>query len=135
MASERREPTIFQDMRIQGTNGELLRFSLILGVPNAMRDLHLQGGPLERDWESARTFAETLATQGDNLLYKSKKKGETAALMAQLIRALAVMAYVPGGVTAWGLHFDAGTPDNPDAMAQFAHWTALERAKERVDGE
>lgn len=107
-----KEPTIFQDMRIQGTNGELLRFALIMGVPNAMRDLHLQGGPLERDWQEARAFADTLATQGDNLLYKSKKKGETAALMTQLIRVLAVMAYVPGGVTAWGLHFDAGTPDS-----------------------
>lgn len=120
-----KEPIIFQDMRIQGTNGELLRFALILGVPNAMRDLHLNGGPLDSDWAEARAFADTLATQGDNLLYKSKKKGETAALMTQLIRALAVMAYVPGGVTAWGLHFDAGAPDSTGE----AHCSTLSGAK------
>ena len=107
-----KEPAYLQDMRIQGTNGELLRFALIMGVPNAMRDLHLQGGPLDRDWEAARAFADTLAEKGDNLIYKSKKKGETAQLCAELIRTLAVMAFVPGGVTAWGLHFDAGWPDS-----------------------
>ena len=75
-----KEPTYLQDLRIQGTNGELLRFALALGVPKAMRELRERGGPLDSDWAAARAFADTLAEHGDDLLYKSKKKGETARL-------------------------------------------------------
>lgn len=106
-----REPAYKRALALESSNGELLRFALILGVPKAMDDLRLRGGPDAADWEKARTFADTLAEKGDNLIYKSTKKGETAALCAELIRMLAIMAFVPGGVSAWGLHFDAGTPD------------------------
>ena len=94
------------------TTGELLRCTLEASVPIRMIELRDQGGPLDRDWDEARSFASVLACEGDGLLFKGHKKGDTARIMRGLIRALAVMAFVPGGVTAWGLHFDAGTPDS-----------------------
>lgn len=107
-----REPTYLQSLHVEHSNGELLRFALALGVPQAMRELARRGGPIEADWEVAQAFGDTLAERADNLLYRSKKRGETARLCAELIRHMAVMAYVPGGVSLLGLHFDAGTPDS-----------------------
>lgn len=98
-----REPTYLQSLRIEHSNGEVLRFALALGVPRAIRDLQLRGGPTEADYEAARAFGDERAVRADILLYKSKR-GETARLCAELIRALAVMAYVPGGLCAgWGI--------------------------------
>lgn len=111
-----KEIAYLRQLALESSNGELLKFALILGVPNAMRDLRLLGGPLDHDWEQARAFSDTLAEQGADLLFKSKKKGETAALCTKLIRMLAVMAFVPGGVDVFGLHFDAGTPDAGGAI-------------------
>lgn len=107
-----KEPAYIQADRQINTNGELLRCTLEMSVPFRMLELTQQGGPLERDWQEARAFGDIAAYEGDNLLFKGHKKGDTARVMAGLIRALAVMAFVPGGVTAWGLHFDAGMPDS-----------------------
>lgn len=95
---------------------DLLRLTLATGVPIAMFDLALQGGPLEGDWARARAFALPLAAHGDDILFRSKRPGVTADLVAQLIRAVAVLAYAPGGVTTFGLHFDAGQPDAEGAI-------------------
>jgi hypothetical protein len=93
----------------------LLQSTLEASVPFRMLELRQWGGPTEHDWQEARDFAEILACEGDRLLFKGHKKGDTARMMRGLIRAIAVMAFVPGGVTAWGLHFDAGTPDSTGA--------------------
>lgn len=90
----------------------LLRDTLAASVLFAMLDLERRGGPQDADYEQARAFADPLAEQADNILFRSPRKGETAKLMTQLIRAVAVLAYAPGGVTIAGLHFDAGRPDS-----------------------
>lgn len=92
--------------------GEAIRCSLEVGVPFRMFDMQQHGGPSDRDWEETRAFAWVLGPSGDNLLYKSGKRGETARLMNEMIRAIAVLAFAPGGITIYGLHFDAGTPDS-----------------------
>lgn len=119
-----KEPTYKQALIHEHINGELLRCTLEASVPFRMLELRAQGGPTKAEWEETRAFADVLGSEGDNLLYLSKKKGETARLMRGLIRAMAVMAFVPGGVTAWGLHFDAGTPDNAGAVhcSTIARW-------------
>jgi hypothetical protein len=104
-------PTFVIDLAHEGTTGELFRAALEIGVPLALQDLERRGGPLEHDYEEVRAFAETIATEGADILFRSKKRGVTARLMAQLIRAVAVLAYAPGGVTVARLHFDAGRPD------------------------
>lgn len=104
-------PTYLAELAREHTTGELFRAALEAGVPLAMHELERQGGPLERDYEQARAFGVTIATEGADILFRSKKRGVTANLMTRLIRALAVLAYAPGGVTVVGLHFDAGRPD------------------------
>lgn len=110
------DPGYIRADRQMATNGELLRCTLEISVPFRMLELNQQGGPRERDWQEAIAFGDIAAYEGDNLLFKGHKKGDTARVMTGLIRALAVMAFVPGGVTAWGLHFDVGTPDSTGAV-------------------
>jgi len=90
----------------------LLRDTLAASVPFAMLDLEQRGGPGDADYEEARAEATPLAEQGDNILFRGHKKGQTAHLVSNLIRAVAVLAYAPGGVTIANLHFDAGRPDS-----------------------
>lgn len=97
--------------RAMDSTASLLRDTLAASVPFAMLDLERRGGPTDADYEQARAEATPLAEQADNILFRSPKKGETARLVTQLIRAVAVLAYAPGGVTVAGLHFDAGRPD------------------------
>lgn len=107
-----REPTYKQDLIHEHITGELICCTLAASVPFRILELERRGGPTESEWEETRAFAWVLGPQGDNLLYRSGKKGETARLMADLIYAIAVLAFAPGGVTTFGLHFDAGMPDS-----------------------
>ncbi|GAB4458672.1 MAG: hypothetical protein Kow0031_39010 [Anaerolineae bacterium] len=54
-------------------------------------------------------LVEIIAAQGDAILYRSP--GKTARAVAALTEAVATMAFCPGGVTAFGLHFEAPLPD------------------------
>lgn len=51
--------------------------------------------------------ADAIASRGDVLQFGGGKKGEAAELFNILARALAVMAYVPGGVRFAGNHWEA----------------------------
>lgn len=46
---------------------------------------------------------EVVLSEGDNILYRARKRGDTARAFNALARGLAVLAYAPGGVTAFGL--------------------------------
>jgi hypothetical protein len=95
---------------------DLIRCTLQTGVPFRMLDIQQRGGPTDTDWGWARSFAQALGEKGDILLYRSHKKGETGHIMEQFINAVALLAFCPGGITIYGLHFDAGTPDSTGAM-------------------
>lgn len=83
----------------------LLPVMLDYTVPLYIRDLRAAGGPCDRDWETARAGGGLLAHGGDNLLFTSQKKGETASLFNSLAFALAVMAFAPCGVRFAGRHW------------------------------
>lgn len=84
---------------------ELLRVALSAAVPLRMAELRAAGSITDQDVERVRGYAQVMAEHGDDLLYR--RKGETAARFNQLADALAVMAYLPGGVTFLGLHFES----------------------------
>lgn len=42
--------------------------------------------------------------------------------MGALMNAIAVMAFIPGGITTFGLHFDAGTPDGNGEVHCVSIW-------------
>lgn len=93
------------------TKSTLFQATLEAGARTSIADLLRTGGPSEWHFEQAQAFAQTLGEKGDVLLYGSKKKGETAALMARFCEVVAIMAFMPGGVTLFGLHFEASIPE------------------------
>ena len=82
----------------------LLALTLEVGVPLVIAQLQRHGGPTEQHLKFARIFARTLGEKGDQLLYRGK---ETAILANQLIEAVAIAAFQPGGIRLLGLHFEA----------------------------
>jgi hypothetical protein len=58
----------------------------------------------------AKEAAQVVAEKGDRILFRSKKRGETAAAFNKLAEGIAVLAFAPGGVKVFGLHFEARHP-------------------------
>jgi hypothetical protein len=50
-----------------------------------------------------------VAHHGDNILYRSKKKGESAKAFNALAKGLACLAFAPGGVNAFGGHWQTNS--------------------------
>lgn len=57
--------------------------------------------------ERARICSDAIAFKGDVILFKSKKKGETAEAFNRLAEGIACLAFAPGGVKAFGRHWNA----------------------------
>lgn len=86
----------------------LLGTALSAAVPLRVFDFYQQGGPSVVEVEEARAFGRVLAEHGDELLFRSKKQGETAELFTSLATALAILSFQPGGVPPlFGHRFDA----------------------------
>jgi hypothetical protein len=89
----------------------LLREWLAAIVPLHILELRRQGGPLPKDFAEAQALGEDLGHEGDVLLFfhsqeiTQKEKARGRILRARLARALAVGAFVPGGVRWNGLYF------------------------------
>jgi hypothetical protein len=85
----------------------LMQTTLECGVPLRIAEIQSRGGVTPCEMNSARELAIDLGSCGDKLLFGSKQKGEVASLMNRLIFAVAVGAFQPGGVTVFGVHFEA----------------------------
>ena len=85
-----------------------MSLTLQAGVPLRIMEMEARGGPSDWDLDDARDFAAVLGEKGDILQYGGGKKGEVAALMNRMIRAVAVLAFCPGGVRLFGSHFVGG---------------------------
>lgn len=80
---------------------------LIVAVPaeiEAARGLTEQRRVSRGDWLRVMNL---LGARGDVLLYGGGQPGETAAVFARLAETLAILAFAPGGVTVFGLHWCA----------------------------
>lgn len=84
---------------------DLLATALSSAVPLWIEQLR------SRDWayieQRAKVCSQEIAEHGDNILYRSRKKGETATAFNRLAEGVACLAFAPGGVTIFGQHFDA----------------------------
>lgn len=91
---------------------ELLPASLVAAVPLALADLARRGGPSDSDRDDMHSFSQVLAEHGDALLYRVTTPAacaggySSAQMFTRLVRALAVLAYVPGGITLFGEHWE-----------------------------
>lgn len=57
---------------------------------------------------AATVCGEIVAAEGDNILFKSVRKGDSARAFNALAQGLAVLAFAPGGVDFAGEHWQAG---------------------------
>lgn len=73
-------------------------------VPLHIAEYKLKGGPSEDDFARCPEYARMLGEHGDALLYKIP--GQTAQMMNMLLDAIAVLAFLPGGVTVFGVHYE-----------------------------
>lgn len=100
----------------------LLPAALSVSVPLYIHELSKQSWP-ERQ-RIARECAEIVATKGDVILFKSKKGEETKRAFNALAQGIACLAYAPGGVRIFGLHFEAVDQEEPPPP-QFLKLTQL----------
>lgn len=85
---------------------EQLLIALDLAVLLAIEDV--RGWTPEQRIAYCHEHAQVVAERSDDLMYGSSKKGETARIFAVLARALACLAYAPGGVRFAGRRWVAG---------------------------
>jgi hypothetical protein len=95
----------------------LLGAMLALAVPLRIQELQARGGAQEQDLTWARRWAEEkLGPSGEALLYRitspsARKAGtDTATMFNELVRAVAVLSFCPGGITIFGEHFEGTMP-------------------------
>lgn len=81
-----------------------LKHWLDIAVPLALFELKERGGPTDEDIEEARKFVDELAEHGDMLLFVPDGAGKLASKLA---RAIAVLAYQPGGIRVFDRHWKA----------------------------
>lgn len=88
------------------TIGTPLALTLAATVPFLIHDLVAGGGPTDYQREQAIANGQIAMQRADYMLY-GDKKGEPAKLFAYLAEAIAVLAFVPGGITIFGQHYEA----------------------------
>jgi hypothetical protein len=82
----------------------LLQGMLTLAIPKCLDELDVLAGEVRQ--EMVRAWREdagpAVEERGDVILFRSKKRGESAKAFAALARGLAVLALNPGGVEFLG---------------------------------
>ena len=86
---------------------DLLQTMMQAAVPLHIMQLQERGGPTEEDMKEAQETSDTLGERGDILLYGRGNKGECAELFNRTAHAIAVLAFVPGGINIFGSHFES----------------------------
>jgi len=84
-----------------------LSIALSAAVPLQIMAIKERGGVTDEDFASASKFAQTLGEKGDVLLFGSKKEGEAADLFNKTAKAIAVLSYIPDGITIFGGHYES----------------------------
>ena len=82
----------------------LLHESLAVAVPVQIAHYCEHPDELALAQAHASYWAQDIAEHGDALLFRSRHSEATFII---LVRALAMLAFAPGGVTVFGLHFEA----------------------------
>jgi len=122
-------------MDLGNHNTELLKLHILAVVPFMILDLIEQGGIKEWHIEEAQRYVDILASEGDALLYHSKKKGQTARAFNALCRGLAIMAFFPGGVKFMGLYFEEKTGEDLEALFARLKLEDFEALKAAMEAE
>lgn len=90
-----------------------LPMALEAAIPFWVLELQKRSDIWEYIQRKAPEASHALASRADNLLFRSKKKGETAELFNTLAEAIAFLSFLPGGVTVFGVKHDYEHPELP----------------------
>ena len=86
------------------TTEDKLKIALSAAVPLCIREMK------KVSWEERMAMrpecAKIIGEKGADLFYMGHKPGDTARAFGAVARAIAVLSFAPGGVTAFGLHFE-----------------------------
>lgn len=91
-------------------DSDLLRITLSAAVP--LWVLRLRERPFAELLRRAPELGQVVAEKGDVVQFKGKKKGETAAAFNALAEGLAILSFMPGGVTFMEEHYENEHPEN-----------------------
>ncbi|MBA3824368.1 MAG: hypothetical protein H0X24_10805 [Ktedonobacterales bacterium] len=81
---------------------------LQLAVPLRIMSIQDRGGVTAADFARVAAYNEDFAgEQGVYLLFRAPQEGVTAQLFNKLCDAVAVMAFLPGGITIFGDQYQA----------------------------
>lgn len=81
----------------------LFKMHLATCVPLRIDELRRQALPLTEHVARVSAYAQDIGEYGDQLLFRGPR---TKELINKVVDGLAVMAFIPGGVTLFGLHFE-----------------------------
>lgn len=98
MSNDERRPLQQQELL-----NEMMRAAVMLQI-EVLKD---RGGPTADDMKKAQETSDILGERGDILLHGGGKPGECADQFNRTAHAVAVLAFVPGGVSLFGAHFEA----------------------------
>lgn len=87
-----------------------LTIALSAAVP--LWALELRKKPLPELLEEAQSLAQIIGEKGDLIQFRAKTKGESAASFNALARGVAILSFMPGGITVFGMHFENQHPDS-----------------------
>ena len=91
----------------------LCRIMLQAAVPLRIMGIQARGGATAADFARVISYNEELGSE--YLLFRSPKAGETARLFNLLSEAIAILAWVPGGITIFEDHYEV-PPTKPDQI-------------------
>lgn len=94
----------WDQVRTGSATEALLAASLEAAVP--LRCLELRHLGFEARKRIAQECFPTLLEHGDDAMFKSVRRGDSARAFYALVTILAVLAFAPGGVKALGMHFE-----------------------------
>jgi|SRR5882762_7120607 len=91
---------------------ELARLALSVSVPLSIVDLRYIGGPQDYHVKAVQQRAAQQRNNGSggaDLIFGGRQSGHEMSLLCDMV---AIMAFQPGGVTLFGLRFEACVPES-----------------------
>lgn len=111
------DKSVDKDYGEWSTKQTLLSSTLQLAVPLWIDQMRRQ--PWEVIQERATICSQHIAEHGDLILFRGKKKGESAEAFNRLAEGIACLSFVPGGVKVFGGHWEACLASDIPARSAF----------------
>jgi hypothetical protein len=91
-----------------------LLLSTALNVSISLRVLELmkKGGPTDEDLDRIHVFLKDLGEHGTDLYFPGNRKGSTTDRFEQIVEAVAILSFSPGGLTVFGRHYENQREEN-----------------------